>query len=87
MGVAIVSGMVTGVVTVNYWPFFYLSQITVPEVFAKVDSALRELLPVSLVNNEEMSREFLSKVCKIKQVIFNLHAWTPSNNKEIVSFQ
>ena len=36
---AIVSGIVTGYVTVSYWPIFPLSFETVPEVFAKVNLA------------------------------------------------
>ena len=36
---AIVSGIVTGDVPVSYWPiFFCLSPVTVPEVFAEVNS-------------------------------------------------
>ena len=38
MRLAIVSGMVTGDVPVSYWPVFSLSLVTVPEVFAKVNS-------------------------------------------------
>ena len=41
--------IVSGIVTVNYWPFY----LPVPEVFAKVDLALSELLLVSRVFNEE----------------------------------
>ena len=44
--------------------FIYLSQITVPEVFAKVDVALCELLLVSQVFNEEMSRDSCQKFVK-----------------------
>jgi len=35
---AIVSGMVTGDALVSYWPFSPLSLITVPEIFAKINS-------------------------------------------------
>ena len=34
MSPAIVSGIVTGDAPVSYWPFFFLSLVTVPEVFA-----------------------------------------------------
>ena len=33
-----VSGMVTGDALVSHWPIFFLSLVTVPEVFAKVKS-------------------------------------------------
>ena len=37
---AIVSGIVTGDVSVSYWPiFFFPSLATVPEIFVKVNSA------------------------------------------------
>ena len=36
---AIVSGIVTGYPLVNYWPIFFLFLVTVPEVFAQVNSA------------------------------------------------
>ena len=39
MRAAIVPGMVTRDAPVSYWPFFSLSLVTVPEVFAKVNSA------------------------------------------------
>ena len=35
---AILSGFVTGDAAVSYWPIFSLSPVTVPEVFAKVNS-------------------------------------------------
>ena len=35
---AIVSLMVTGDAPVSYWPFSPLSLITVPEIFAKINS-------------------------------------------------
>ena len=35
---AIVSGIVTGDAPVSYWPIFLPSLVTVPEVFAKVNS-------------------------------------------------
>ena len=44
---AIVSGIVTGDAPVSYWPFFSMSLVTVPEFFAKVNSA--QFLPVSKV--------------------------------------
>ena len=34
---AMVSGVVTGEVSVTHWPIFFLSPITVPEIFAKVN--------------------------------------------------
>ena len=34
MSLAIVSGIVTGDATVSYWSIFFLSLVTVPEVFA-----------------------------------------------------
>ena len=40
---AIVSGMVTGDAPVSYCQFFPLSIVTVPEVFANVNSAPRFL--------------------------------------------
>ena len=39
MRAAIVPGMVTRDAPVSYWPVFSLSLVTVPEVFAKVNSA------------------------------------------------
>ena len=36
---AIVSGIVTGDAPVSFWPYFPLSVVTVPEVFAKVNSS------------------------------------------------
>ena len=36
---AIVSGIVTGDVSVSYWPIFFPSLATVPEVFVNVNSA------------------------------------------------
>ena len=36
---AVVSGIVTGGASVSYWPIFSLFLVTVPEVFAKVNSA------------------------------------------------
>ena len=36
---AIDSGIVTGDALVSYWPIFSLSLVTVPEVFAKVNSS------------------------------------------------
>ena len=36
---AIVSGIATGYMPVSYWLIFPLSFVTVPEVFAKVNSA------------------------------------------------
>ena len=44
---AIVSGIVTGDASVSYWPIFTLYLVTVPELFAKVNSA--EFLLVSKV--------------------------------------
>ena len=38
MRLAIVSGIVTGNAPVSYWPFFSLSLVIIPEVFAKVNS-------------------------------------------------
>ena len=38
MRLAIVSGIVTGGTPVSYWPIFFLSLVTIPEVFAKVNS-------------------------------------------------
>ena len=35
---AIVSGIIFGDETVSYWPIFSLSLVTVPKVFAKVNS-------------------------------------------------
>ena len=36
---AVVSGIVTGDVPVSYWPIFFgLSPVTVPEIFAEVNS-------------------------------------------------
>ena len=36
---AVVSGIVNGVAPVSYWPIFSLTLVTVPEAFAKVNSA------------------------------------------------
>ena len=38
MGIPIDSGIVTGDMLDSYWPIFSLSLVTVPEVFAKVNS-------------------------------------------------
>ena len=38
MRLAIVSGIIFGDETVSYWPIFSLSLVTVPKVFAKVNS-------------------------------------------------
>ena len=46
---AILSGFVTGDAAVSYWPIFSLSPVTVPEVFAKVNS----VEPVSLLVSKE----------------------------------
>ena len=52
MSVAIVSGILTGDVPVSYWPVFPLSLVTVPKVFAKVNSA--RFLLVSKVANYDV---------------------------------
>ena len=39
MSRAIVSGIGIGDALISYWPIFCLSPITIPEVFAKVNSA------------------------------------------------
>ena len=58
MSPAIVSGIVTGDVPVSYWPIFFLSLVTVPEVFAWVNSA--QFLLVSKVANVSL---FLPVCC------------------------
>ena len=58
MSPAIVSGIVTGDAPVSYWPIFFLSLVTVPEVFARVNSAQFHL--VSKVANVSL---FLPVCC------------------------
>ena len=58
MSPAIVSGIVTGDAPVSYWPIFFLSLVTVPEVFAWVNSA--QFLLVSKVANVSL---FLPVCC------------------------
>ena len=36
---AIVSGVLTEAAPVNYWPFFLVQKVTVPEVFEQICSA------------------------------------------------
>ena len=43
---AMVSGVVTGEVSVTHWPIFFLSPITVPEIFAKVGPVSLPFFPV-----------------------------------------
>ena len=50
MHLAIVPGIVTGDMPVSYWPIFFLSLVTVPKVFAKVNWAQFHL--VSKVIND-----------------------------------
>ena len=49
---AIVSGIVTGDAPVSYWPIFPLSLVTVPEVFAKINSDQFPSVRVSKVARE-----------------------------------
>ena len=58
MSPAIVSGIVTGDAPVSYWPIFSPSLVTVPEVFAWVNSA--QFLLVSKVANVSL---FLPVCC------------------------
>ena len=48
---AIILSIVTGDALVSYWPIFFLSRVTIPEVFAKVNSAQFPL--VSKVANSQ----------------------------------
>ena len=55
---AIILSTVTGDALVSYWPIFFLSLVTIPEVFAKVNSAQFPL--VSKVANSQKNNFFLS---------------------------
>ena len=62
---AVVSGIVTGNASVSYWPIFLpLSPVTVPDVFAKVDSA-------------QFSSRFLSCQCgtRVGLVLCQIALW------------
>ena len=53
---AIILSIVTGDALVSYWPIFFLSRVTIPEVFAKVNSAQFPL--VSKVANSQKTAFF-----------------------------
>ena len=53
---AIVCGIATGHVPVSYWLIFFLSLVTVPEVFANVNSALVPFMFWKWRNSEEATQ-------------------------------
>ena len=71
MSPAIVSGIVTGDAPVSYWSIFFLSLVTVPEVFAWVNSA--QFLLVSKVANVSLfylSAVFINDAVGVTETVF-----------------
>ena len=71
MSPAIVSGIVTGDAAVSYWPIFFLSRVTVPEVFSWVNSA--QFLLVSKVANVSLfylSAVFIYDAVGVTETVF-----------------
>ena len=72
MGCPIDSGIVTGDVLDSYWPIFSLSLVTVPEVFAKVNSVQ---FPWRLLSGEYVIFIHFNFGMKMSQCYTKWHCW------------
>ena len=72
MGCPIDSGIVIGDVLDSYWPIFSLSLVTVPEVFAKVNSVQ---FPWRLLSGEYVIFIHFNFGMKMSQCYTKWHCW------------